>query len=366
MDEQRLTELRTMPYEDYLQTPEWAERRAFAIQRAGNRCQICNSADDLNAHHRTYERRGNEEPGDLTVLCQSCHAWFHYRMTEHESLHHITVAVSEAMGKIEKPEIYRVPTGFGDLDRLIGQLQKGQLIVVGSRTEQGGLPFLHTIGLNAAMAKKSVAFFSTTMNKERLAEQLMGIDAGIDTLTMQTRKFVDTHWERLIHAMGTLQEMSFWIGDSVATVEDIERQVVECLIENNAIDVVMIDSIELLENGKKEFPDQRIASISRMLKLLARKLNIPIVVLCQIPHAVQSRAEKVPQITDVKTTEPFADIVLLLYFDQVYNPESERKHILDVHIAKNGNGPVGEVSLFYADSHSRIRDLEAKKPEEGK
>ena len=364
MDEKRLAELRAMPYEEYLQTPEWGERRDFMLQQAGNRCQVCNSPEDLNVHHRTYERRGNEEHGDLTVLCQSCHAWFHYRMNEHERLHHVTLSLAEATRTFEIPDTYRIATGFEDIDQLIGQLQKGQLIVVGSRAEQGGLPFLHTLALNAARAKKSVAFFSITMNKERLVEQLLSIDAGIDILTMQNRTFVDTDWEKLIFAMGTLQETSLWIGDAAATVEDIERQVVEWQLENGSIDVVMIDSIELLENGKKEYPDQRIASISRMLKLLARRLNIPIVVLCQVPQAVQSRAEKIPQLLDVKNIEPFADIVLLLYFDQVYNPDSERKNLLDVHVVKNCNGPLGEVNVFYYPPRSFLKDIVKQKPAE--
>jgi len=179
MDEQRTTELKTMPYEEYLQTPEWLERRALMIERAGNRCQVCNSGEDLNVHHRTYERQGNEHPGDLTVLCKQCHAWFHRRLTEHEGLTHIAVGMAGAMTKLETPENYLIPTGFEDLDRAIGQLQKGQFILVGSRSEQGVIPFIITLGLNAVKAKKSIAFFSYTMSKTLFAEQVMAIEARI-------------------------------------------------------------------------------------------------------------------------------------------------------------------------------------------
>jgi hypothetical protein len=160
-------------------TPEWMERRALAIERAGNRCQVCYSGEDLNVHHRTYERRGNEDPEDLTVLCQQCHTWFHRRMREHEGLTHITIGMGEVMAKLETPQSYLVPTGFEDLDRAIGQLQKGQFILVGSRSEQGAIPFIITLGLNAVKAKKSLAFFSCTMNKERFAEMVMAIEARL-------------------------------------------------------------------------------------------------------------------------------------------------------------------------------------------
>jgi len=281
-------------------------------------------------------------------------------MMEQESLSPITVGIGEVIGKFEVPEKYRVPTGFEDLDQLIGQLQKGQFIVVGSRTEQGGLSFILNIGLNAAKAQKSVAFFSFTMNEERVVEQFMSIVAGIDTHSMQTRRLVDTDSDQLVCAMGTLQEMSLWISDAALTVEDIERQVEEAIAKNGALDLVIIDSIELLESEKKEYPDQRAYSMSRMLKLLSRKFNISVVALCHIPSTSQ---RKVPQLLDVKNSEPFADIVLLLYFDQVYNPESERRSILDVLIVKNSNGPMGEVSLYYSTSHSSIQDIKSIKPE---
>jgi replicative DNA helicase len=365
MDEQRITELKTMPYEEYLQTPEWTERRALMIERAGNRCQVCNSGEDLNVHHRTYERRGNEGPGDLTVLCQPCHALFHLRMKEHEGLTHIAAGMAEAMAKLETPENYLVPTGFEDLDFVIGQLQKGQFILVGSRSEQGMIPFLITLGLNAVKAKKSLAFFSSTMNKERFAEQVMAIEARIEFNRLQNSLLAAEDWENLVYAMGTLQETSFWIGDAAPTVEDIERQLEQILREQGPVDLVIVDCIELLEHGKKEYPDQRVHAVSRALKVLSRTFNIPVVAACQIPNVIANAAMKVPQLTDVKNAESYADIVLLLYFDQMYNPETERKSILDVIIEKNCNGPRGELSLFYNDSNAFIRDIERNITQEG-
>jgi replicative DNA helicase len=353
MDEQRITELKTMPYEEYLQTPEWMERRALMIERAGNRCQVCNSGEDLNVHHRTYERRGNEDPGDLTVLCQQCHAWFHRRLTEHEGLTHIDVGIAGAMAKLDTPENYLVPTGFEDLDGAIGQLQKGQFILVGSRSEQGVIPFIITLGLNAVKAKKSIAFFSYTMSKTLLAEQVMSIEARINFNRMQSRKLKEEDWEKFVYAMDTVQEMSFWIGDAAPTVEDIEQQLELLLREQGAVDLVIVDCIDLIEHGKKEYPDQRVHAISRALKLLAHNFDIPVVAACQIPAAM-----KVPQLSDVKNAEPYADIVLLLYFEQVYNPETENKHILSVILPKNCNGPKCEIELYYNDSDSSVRDIE--------
>jgi len=99
-DEKRIQDLATMPYEDYLFTPEWLARREQAIERVGHRCQLCYSAENLNVHHRTYERRGNEKPSDLTVLCQSCHSWFHRRLASRDGLAHLKTGVKQVLSTI--------------------------------------------------------------------------------------------------------------------------------------------------------------------------------------------------------------------------------------------------------------------------
>ena len=357
MDEQRLIELQTMPYEEYLQTPEWMERRTEALLRAGNRCQICNSGEDLNAHHRTYERRGNEDPGDLTVLCQPCHAWFHRCMAPQVGLTHNFAGVKEVMEKLEKPENYLVPTGFRDIDSVTGQLQKGQFILVGSRSGQGALPLVLNIGLNAAHAQRSVAFFSLSMNKEHWARQVLSIQARLDSYRLQDQsRLEDTDWEKLVPATEALQGIPYRVSDTARTMQDIEQQVEQISIETGPVDLIIVDSIELLETGRKEYSDQRAYSLSRSLKLLARKFDVPVVAVSHI-SAIVTRRTGVPDLSDVKNAEAFADIVILPYLEQVYNPDTERKGVLDALIVKNSNGPVCEVSFYFQVSSSSILDI---------
>jgi replicative DNA helicase len=352
----RAIELNIMPYEQYLLTPEWQERRAQALERAGNRCQVCYSGDELNVHHRTYERRGNEAPADLTVLCQSCHGWFHRRMTAYEKLTHVTEGQQDLLKIIHEPQNYLVSMGFQDLDRILGRLQQGQFTLIGSRANHGGLQLLMQIGMNAARLTWSVVFFSLTMNHELFMKKLLCIKSGLDISRIQLGLLEDEEWERLAFAGEAVYQLPYWISDAAHMVEDIEQQIEQRLTGDGEVDLIIIDSMDLLETGRKEYPDQRIASVSRSLKLLARKFDIPVVAACQIANS--TRVDPRPQLSDVKQAEPYADAVLLLYLDQPYTPDSERRNILDILIAKNQLGPVGEVSLYYDASRSSLRDLE--------
>lgn len=285
--------------------------------------------------------------------------------------------MSEYMNKLDqlherRGTIVGVPTGFTDLDRLTGGLQKSDLIILAARPAVGKSSFALSLAHNSAIKhQRSIAVFSLEMSKEQLVQRLLSMDAGVDQQRLRTGWIEDDDWDRIIFSMGTLSEANIWIDDTagISTVE--MRSKARRLQTEHGVDLIVVDYLQLMQSsvsGKRnENRVQEISEISRNLKGLARELDIPVLALAQLSRAVESRQSKVPQLSDLRESgsiEQDADIVMFIYRDDVYNPESERKNIADIIVAKHRNGPVGEVSLFFQASQTRFHDLEITPPVE--
>src|SRR5205807_1636202 len=279
--------------------------------------------------------------------------------------------LSEYMNKLDqlherRGTIVGVPTGFTDLDRLTGGLQRSDLIILAARPAVGKTSLCLSIAHNSAIKHgQSVAVFSLEMSKEQLVQRLLSMDAGVDQQRMRTGWVEDDEWERLVSSMGPLSETSIWIDDTagISTVE--MRSKARRLHAVHGIDLIIVDYLQLMQasvGGKRnENRVQEISEVSRSLKGLARELNVPVLALAQLSRAVESRQSKVPQLSDLRESgslEQDSDVVLFIYREDVYNPDSERKNIADIIVAKHRNGPVGEVSLYFQASQTRFRDLE--------
>jgi replicative DNA helicase len=286
--------------------------------------------------------------------------------------------LSEYMNKLDqlherRGSIVGVPTGFSALDHLTGGLQKSDLIILAARPAIGKTSMALTMAHNTAIKhQRSVAIFSLEMSKEQLVQRFLSMDAGIDQQRLRTGFIEDDEWERIVYAMGTLSEANIWIDDtaSITTVE--MRSKARRLMAERGIDLIIVDYLQLMQSmsgsgRRNENRVQEISEISRNLKGLARELNVPVLALAQLSRAVESRQSKVPQLSDLRESgsiEQDADIVMFIYRDDVYNPESERKNIADIIVAKHRNGPVGEVSLYFQASQTRFHDLELAPPSE--
>jgi replicative DNA helicase len=285
--------------------------------------------------------------------------------------------LSEYMDKLDqlherRGTIVGVPTGFTDLDRLTGGLQKSDLIILAARPAVGKTSLSLSLAHNAAVKyQQSIAVFSLEMSKEQLVQRLLSMDAGIDQHRLRTGWIEDDEWERIVYSMGTLSEANIWIDDTagISTVE--MRSKARRLHAQHGIDLIIVDYLQLMQatigNKRNENRVQEISEVSRSLKALARELNIPVLALAQLSRAVESRQSKVPQLSDLRESgslEQDSDLVMFIYRDDVYNPESERKNIADVIVAKHRNGPIGEVSLYFQASQTRFRDLELNPPAE--
>jgi len=268
--------------------------------------------------------------------------------------------------------IVGVPTGFTDLDRLTGGLQRSDLVILAARPAVGKTSLALSLAHNAAVKhKQSIAVFSLEMSKEQLVQRLLSMDAGIDQQRLRTGWIEDDEWERIVYAMGTLAEANIWIDDTAGISTMEMRSKARRLQSEQGVDMIIVDYLQLMQSsagGKRnENRVQEISEISRNLKGLARELNVPVMALAQLSRAVESRTSKVPQLSDLRESgsiEQDADVVMFIYREDVYNPDTERKNIADIIVAKHRNGPVGEVSLFFQASQTRFCDLEVSPPVE--
>jgi replicative DNA helicase len=268
--------------------------------------------------------------------------------------------------------IVGVPTGFTDLDRLTGGLQRSDLIILAARPAVGKTSLSLSLAHNVALKyQHSVAIFSLEMSKEQLVQRFLSMEAGIDQHRLRTGWIEDDEWERIMYAMSQLSQANIWIDDTpgISTVE--MRSKARRLLAEHGIDLIIVDYLQLMQSEiggrRNENRVQEVSEISRNLKGLARELNIPVLALAQLSRTVESRQSKVPQLSDLRESgsiEQDADIVMFIYRDDVYNPDSERKNIADIIVAKHRNGPVGEVSLYFQASQTRFHDLEVSPPAE--
>ncbi|TMC42601.1 MAG: replicative DNA helicase, partial [Chloroflexi bacterium] len=246
-------------------------------------------------------------------------------------------------------------------------------IILAARPAIGKTSLALTMAHNTAIKhQRSVAIFSLEMSKEQLVQRLLSMDAAIDQQRLRTGWIEDDEWERIVYAMGTLSEANIWIDDTagISTVE--MRSKARRLHAERNIDLIIVDYLQLMQSmsgsGKRnENRVQEISEISRNLKSLARELNVPVLALAQLSRAVESRQSKVPQLSDLRESgsiEQDSDIVMFIYRDDVYNPETERKNIADIIVAKHRNGPVGTISLYFQASQTRFHDLELTPPSE--
>ncbi len=223
---------------------------------------------------------------------------------------HMRDILAEYMNKLDqlherRGTIVGVPTGFTDLDRLTGGLQKSDLIVLAARPGIGKSSLALSLAHNSALKyQNSIALFSLEMSKDQLAQRLLSMDAGIDQQRLRTGRIEEDEWDRIVYAMDTLSEANIWIDDTAGISTMEMRSKARRLQAEHGIDLIIVDYLQLMQatiGGKRnDNRVQEISEISRSLKGLARELNIPVLALAQLSRAVESRQSKVPQLSDLR------------------------------------------------------------------
>ncbi|MBK8046990.1 MAG: replicative DNA helicase [Anaerolineales bacterium] len=263
-----------------------------------------------------------------------------------------------------------VPTGFTMLDRLLGGLQKSDLVILAARPAMGKTSLALNVALNAARRYSArVAIFSLEMSSDQLAQRLLSMETGIDSHRLRLGQVHEDEWPILLEAANLLANTSVFIDDTPAAAVNEIRTKCRRLYAEHGLDLVLIDYMQLMSGqgtGRNENRQQEISYISRSLKSLARELNVPVIALSQLSRAVESRSDKRPMLSDLRESgsiEQDADVVLFIYRDDYYDENSEQQNIADVIVAKHRHGATGTVSLFFRKELTQFRDLEIQRTE---
>lgn len=257
-------------------------------------------------------------------------------------------------------EVTGIPSGYADLDRMTCGFQRGDLIIIAARPSVGKTAFALNIAQHVGVKEKeNVAIFSLEMSAAQLVQRMMSAEQNIDATKLRTGYLADDDWERLTLSVGSLSSSNIFIDDSAfLTVQDIAAKS-RRLKKEVGLDMILIDYLQLITGrGKnRENRQQEVSEISRLLKQLARELDVPIIALSQLSRAVEQRQDKRPMMSDLRESgaiEQDADIVAFLYRDDYYDKETEKKGIIEVIIAKQRNGPVGTVELVFLKQYNKF------------
>ena len=264
----------------------------------------------------------------------------------------------------QKSKITGVPTGFVDLDDKTAGLHGSDLILIAARPAMGKTAFALNIAANAAIRSNTpVAIFNLEMSKDQLVNRILCIEAMVDSNKIMTGKLEEDDWSKLASVVGPISDSGIYIDDTPGiSIMEIRTKCRKLKMEKN-IGLIVIDYIQLIQgsnNRKNGSREQEIAEISRSLKILAKELNVPVIALSQLSRAVEQRPDHRPMLSDLRESgsiEQDADIVMFLYRDDYYNPDSEEKDISEVIIAKHRAGSTGTVKLLWMGNYTKFVNL---------
>ena len=268
----------------------------------------------------------------------------------------------------DKGKLRGIPTGFKDLDNILAGLQRSDLFILAARPSMGKTAFslglAHSIALKA---KEPVLIFSLEMSKEQLVDRMLATESGVDAWALRTGNLTDSDFEKIGNAMGSLSEAQIFIDDTPGiTVSDL-RTKARRESHIRPLGLIIVDYLQLMSGGSRFASDgnrvQEISAISRGLKGIARELNVPLIALSQLSRSVESRTPQIPQLQDLRESgsiEQDADVVAFLYREDYYNPDSERKNIMDIFIKKHRNGPTGAVELYFDREKQQFRSVDTR------
>ena len=263
-----------------------------------------------------------------------------------------------------KGRVTGVATGFTELDYKLTGLHPAELILVAARPAMGKTAFVLNIAQYAAFKDNhAVAMFSLEMSKEQLVTRLMASESMVDSQQMRTGDLRDSDWEKLLEGAALIGNSKLIIDDTATTLAEI-RSKCRKYKQTYGIELVVIDYLQLMsgsESRRNESRQQEISEISRALKVLARELDVPIIALSQLSRAVEARQDHKPMLSDLRESgaiEQDADVVMFLYRDEYYNPDSEKKNLAEVIVAKQRNGATGSVELVWLGQYTKFANKE--------
>ena len=314
--------------------------------------------------------KGYEADEDITNIIDSAEKSIFdiAQKKSNEGFTHIKSVLLDSFEKIEEMQknqgkLTGIATGYADIDRKTSGFQRSDFILIAARPSMGKTAFALNVAVNSALRDdRSVAIFSLEMSKEQLVQRMLSSESHVELQKIRTGQLSPEEWPQLLNSMGPLAEARIFIDDTPGiTINAMKAKCRKLKIEHG-LDMILIDYLQLMESdGKVESRQQEISAISRALKGLARELDCPVVSLSQLSRAPELRADHRPILSDLRDSgaiEQDADVVMFLYRDEYYNEDTERKNIGEVIIAKQRNGPIGNVELLFMGQYTKFLSLE--------
>ncbi|MFA4817264.1 MAG: replicative DNA helicase [Parcubacteria group bacterium] len=261
-----------------------------------------------------------------------------------------------------------IPSGFPDMDNILAGFQKSDLVIIAARPSIGKTTLALDLARQVSIREKiPVGIFSLEMSSDQLIDRMLAAQSGVDLWRLRTGNLKseegDDDFQRIGEAMGILSEAPIFIDDAGSSnVMEIRTMARRLQAEHN-VGLIIVDYLQLME-GRSGGGDNRvneISEISRALKQLAKELNIPVIALSQLSRAVESRSPQIPKLSDLRESgsiEQDADIVMFLYREDREKPDTPNKNIVEIHVAKHRNGPVGRFSLYFNETSTTFKSLE--------
>jgi replicative DNA helicase len=321
----------------------------------------------INAANSIASLAYNEDSTVAQVMDEAEKAVFNVseRRLKHD-LQPISAVLSDYYDRIDdlakRPdEIFGVPTGFLDLDKLLSGLQPSDLLIIAGRPGQGKTGFLLSAARNAALIhKKHVAIFSLEMSNEQVVQRLIAQETGIDSQRLRTGKLEDAEWPLFTHAVEVMSDTHIFLDDTPAITPLQLRTKCRRLHLEHHLDLILVDYLQLMGGDtRSENRVQEVSYISRNLKVLARELNVPVLAAAQLSRAVEQRSDKRPVLSDLRESgslEQDSDIVMFIYRPDQYEKDTAKQNLAEIIVAKHRNGPVGSVELVFRSSLAKFEN----------
>ena len=258
-------------------------------------------------------------------------------------------------------DITGISTGFTEFDKLTAGLQPGELIIIAGRPSMGKSTLAINIAENAAIgARVPTAIFSMEMPSQQLAFRMISSLGRVDQTHLRTGKFPDEDWSRINTAVQLMSDAPIFIDDSASLSPTEIRARARRLKREHGLGLIVLDYLQLMQvHGSTENRATEISEISRSLKALAKELELPIIALSQLNRSVEQRTDKRPIMSDLRESgaiEQDADVIVFIYREEVYNPDTPRKGVADISVAKQRNGPIGDFPLTFVGRFTKFEN----------
>lgn len=340
------------------------EHYARIVERTATLRRIIQASGDIS---RMCYSDGIEEIDDIVNDAEGAMFAACSRMGNGDGPQHISGGTEKYLDRLEylsrnQDKIIGIPTGLTDLDNLLGGLQNTDMIMLAGRPGMGKTSLALQVALNAAKNHaKQVAIFSLEMSDEQLIQRLVSAESGVDSQGLRRGHIKDGEWSAVLEATALIHGLPIYIDDTPAISALELRSKAVRLRAEQGLDLLVVDYLQLMRGDRKSGNrEQEISHISRSIKALARELKIPVLALSQLSRSCEGRSNKRPIMSDLRDSgslEQDADVVLFIYRDDMYNPDTEFVNLAEIIISKHRSGPTGIFSVYFKKHLTRFYDL---------